>query len=125
MMNAIKKIVYLLIYIMTITPYFFTIWFVLLVGASKSASKMFVSVVLYGILLIPVIGVIFTDAWGKRRSLLIVRITTVACVINIILPSLLFFDGIIYTLEYIPTLLVLIVLDCIYYFMGKKMIDDK
>lgn len=123
MMNAIKKIVYLLIYIMTITPYFFMIWFVLLMGALKSVPNMIVSVVLYGILLISVMCVIFIDAWGERKPLLIVRITTFVCVINFILPSLLFFDGIIYTVKFIPTLFVLIVLDCIYYFMGKKMLD--
>lgn len=128
MMNAnVNKTVYLLVYILTITPVYFLTWLKLwmleFMFETYYGSKLILPFVLYGLLLISISCVIFLDKWKKRKSLLIVRVTTFVCVLNVMLPSLLFFDGIIYTFKFIPAIFLLAILDCIYYFFGKKMID--
>ncbi len=122
-----KKIVYLLIYILTITPCFFMVWLKLwgaeIMGGMDYGSNLCWSFVLYGVLMLSIVSVIFIDTWERRKSSLVVRITTGMYVINILMPSLLFFDGIRYTVTFIPSLIVLVILNCIYYVLGKKMID--
>ncbi|MBR4712591.1 MAG: hypothetical protein IKP27_02805 [Paludibacteraceae bacterium] len=86
-------------------------------------SDLYCSFVLYGVLMLSIVSVIFIDTWKRRKSSLVVRVTTGMYVINILMPSLLFFDGIRYTIAFIPSLIVLAILDCIYYALGRKLID--
>ncbi len=127
MKKVAKKIVYLLIYVLTITPCFHMVWFILCVKDTMSemdyGSDLYCSFVLYGVLMLSIVSVIFIDTWKRRKSSLVVRVTTGMYVINILMPSLLFFDGIRYTIAFIPSLIVLAILDCIYYALGRKLID--
>jgi len=125
MKKNVKKTVYLLIYLLTFTPYFFIWWlFVLLSeGEMNHGPKLYCSFVLYGILLTSIISIISSDGWKRRKSSLIVFATTLISIINFILPSILFFKGIIATLVALKSSFILVILDCIYYFLARKMID--
>lgn len=124
MKKNVKKIVYLLIYLLTFTPYFFIWWLGLSTEDEMNHDpKLYCSFVLYGILLTSIISIIFSDGWKRRKSSLIVFATTLISIINFILPSILFFNGIIITLVAIKSSFILVILDCIYYFLARKMID--
>lgn len=125
MKKNVKKTVYLLIYLLTFTPYFFIWWLFVLLSENEMnhGPKLYCSFVLYGILLTSIISIIFSDGWKRRKSSLIVFATTLISIINFILPSILFFDGIKVTLVAIKSSFILVILDCIYYFLAKKMID--
>lgn len=122
-----KRILYLSIYLLTITPYFFLGWFRLfwldILSDMSYSPKLYFSLILYITLLLSISFILFFDVWERDKSCIVIIATISICFFNIILPSLLFFDGINITIFQFKISFILVVLNCIYYFLGKKLIE--
>lgn len=121
-----KKMIFLLLYILTITPLFFMVWLKLywadIMSEMGYGSKLYCSLGVYTLLIVMDVFIVYTDKLAKHRALYLVSATTIICLINIFMPCLLFFDGITTTIVFLPTSILIAGLGVILCTIGKRIL---